>query len=208
MNIDFASVATIPVPEQTEALIIRPAPSERFDDEIFARFCAEYPELRLELTSEGEMIIMLPVSSDGGKRNFTLTTRFGAWVEADGTGVGFDSSTGFTLPNGAKRSPDASWIRRERWAALSDAEQNNFAPICPDFVVELRSKSDRLITLQEKMAEYIANGAQLGWLIDPLEQKVYLYRPHAAVEMLNHPTEISGESLLKGFVLNLTGILS
>lgn len=208
MNVDFASVATIPLPENTEALIIRPAPPrERFSDEEFAQFCAQYPELRIEMNSEGEMIIMLPVVSDGGRRSFLLTGRFASWVEADGTGVGFDSSTDFTLPNGAKRSPDVAWIRRERWSGLSQEEQNEFAPICPDFVAELRSKSDRLSTLREKMAEYIANGAALGWLLDPLELKVHIYRPQMDVEVLDNPSEISGEPLLTGFRLDLRGIL-
>src|SRR5512138_1279576 len=149
MNVDFASVATIPLPEGTEAVILRPGPPRlRYTDEEFAEFCAQNPELRIEMNSEGEMIIMLPVVSEGGRRNFLLTARFGAWVETDGTGIGFDSSTGFTLPTGAKRSPDASWIQLARWNALSDDEKEEFAPICPDFVVELRSKSDRLKTLQ------------------------------------------------------------
>ena len=206
MNVDFASVAIIPLPENIEALIIRPG-LRQFSDEEFAEFCSRYPELRVEMNSEGEMMIMLPVVSEGGKRNFTLTTRFGAWVAADGTGVGFDSSTGFTLPNGAKRSPDGSWIRRGRWDALSEEQRNEFARICPDFVVELRSKSDRLKTLQEKMEEYLSNGAQLGWLIDLLEKRVHIYRSGAAVQVLENPTEISGEPLLRGFVLKLEGIL-
>ncbi|HEY9232518.1 MAG TPA: Uma2 family endonuclease [Blastocatellia bacterium] len=205
----FAPVVTIGVPENIEALIIRAAPPrERFSDEEFAQFCAEYPDLRIEMSSEGEMIIMLPVVSEGGRRNFLLTGRFSAWVEADRTGVGFDSSAGFTLPNGAKRAPDVSWIRRERWDALSEAEKNEFAPICPDFVVELRSKSDRLATLQRKMEEYLANGASLGWLIDPLEKKVHIYRPGAPVDVLDQPSEIAGDPLLKGFVLKLDGIFN
>ena len=138
------------MPENTEAVIIRPGPDQRFSDEEFAQFCAQYPELRIEMSREGEMVIMLPAVSERGKRNFKLTGRFFVWVEADGTGVGFDSSTGFALPNGAKRSPDVSWIRHERWDALSDEQKDEFAPICPDFVVELRSRSDRLATLQEK----------------------------------------------------------
>jgi Uma2 family endonuclease len=208
MNIDFASLATIPVPENVEALIIRRAPPrERYSDREFAELCAQFPELRIEMNSEGEVIIMPPVVSEGGKRNFLLSGRFAAWVEADDTGVGFDSSTGFTLPNGAKRSPDASWIRRDRWEALSVEEQNEFASICPDFVVELRSKSDRLSTLREKLAEYLDNGAQLGWLLDPLEQNVHIYRPHSPVEILHRPSEISGEPLLIGFRLKLQGIL-
>ena len=208
MNVDFASVATIPLPENTEALIIRPAPPrERFSDAEFAEYCAQYPELRIEMNSEGDMIIMLPVVSEGGRRNFLLTSRFGAWVEADGGGVGFDSSAGFTLPNGAMRAPDVSWIRRDRWEALSEDQRNDFAPICPDFVVEMRSKSDRLSTLQAKMEEYISNGAQLGWLLDPLQHKVHHYRPHQPVESLDDPSQISGKPLLKGFVLRLDGIL-
>jgi Uma2 family endonuclease len=209
MNVDVASFATVPLPGDFEALIVSPAgPRERFTDDEFAEFCAEHPELRVEMNSEGEIIIMPPVVSEAGRRNFTLAVRFGEWVEADGTGVGFDSSTGFTLPNGAKRSPDVSWIRRERWEALTKEERNEFAPICPDFVVELRSKSDRLSTVREKMTEYIVNGAQLGWLLDPLEQKVHISYPDAPVKILDHPTELSGEPLLPGFRLNLEGILS
>jgi len=202
-------MATIPLPENTEALIIRfGLPLWRMSDEEFERFCALYPDLRIEMNGEGEVIIKPPVTSEGGKRNFSLTTRFGAWVERDATGVGFDSSTGFTLPNGAKRSPDASWVRRERWDALTNEERNEFAPVCPDFVVELRSKSDRLSTLQKKMEEYLANGAQLGWLIDPLERKVHIYRPHTVVEILDNLPQISADSLIKGFILKLDGILS
>ncbi|MCI0489537.1 MAG: Uma2 family endonuclease [Blastocatellia bacterium] len=206
---DSAAVTLIEVPENTESLIIRPAPPrERFSDEEFEQFCEQYPELRIEMNSEGEMIIMLPVVSEGGRRNFLLTTRFGVWVEADQTGVGFDSSTGFTLPNGAKRSPDVSWIRRERWEALSAEERDKLASICPDFVVELRSKFDRLSTLKKKMEEYISNGAQLGWLIDPLEKKIHIYIPNSSVSLLDNPSEISGEPLLKGFTLKLDGILN
>jgi Uma2 family endonuclease len=205
MNVDFASVATIPLPEKAETLIIRPG-LRQFTDEEFTEFCSQNPDLRIEMNSEGELMIMLPVVSEGGRKNFVLTTRFGVWVAADGTGVGFDSSAGFTLPNGAKRAPDVSWIRRERWDALSDDQKNDFAPICPDFVVELRSKSDRLRPLKEKMEEYIENGAKLGWLIDPLERRVHIYRPDAQVEVLDNPSEVAGGALLKGFTLKLEGI--
>jgi len=208
MKVNIASVDTIPVPENTQAIILRPAPpSDRFSDEEFVEFCAQHRDLRVEMNSDGEMIIMLPVVSEGGRRNFVLAGRFGTWVEADGTGVGFDSSTGFTLPNGAKRAPDLSWIRRERWEALSEEQRNDFAPICPEFVVEIRSKSDRLSTLQGKMEEYLANGAQLGWLLDPLLHKVHVYRYEADVEIHDNPAEVSGEPLLKGFSLRLRGIL-
>jgi Uma2 family endonuclease len=195
-------------PEGFDSLIFLPNPDRpRLTDKEFERFCAKNRELRIEMTSEGEMIIMLPVVTEGGNRNFFLTGRFFVWVESENTGFGFDSSTGFTLPNGAKRSPDVSWVRRERWEALTDQQKNSFAPICPDFVVELRSSSDRLKTLQKKMEEYIANGAELGWLIDPQKKKVHVYQPNSPVQILDNPSEVSGEPLLKGFVLKLSGIL-
>jgi Uma2 family endonuclease len=199
---------TVSMPEGIEAMTIRPdIPHQRLTDEEFEQLCTQNPELRIEMTSEGELIIMSPASSKGGHLNFLLTGRFFAWAETDDTGVGFDSSAGFTLSNGAKRSPDVSWIRRELWEALSEEEKDEFAPVCPDFVVELRSKSDRLRMLQEKMEEYILNGAQLGWLIDPLEKKVHIYRPNRAVEILDKPKEVSGDHLLRGFILKLEGII-
>lgn len=204
-----ASLATEPViqiPEGFDSFVMMPNPQHRLTDEQFEQFCAQYPELRIEMTSEGDMIVMLPVFTQGGNRNFILTSRFGTWAEPDNSGVGFDSSTGFTLPNGAKRSPDVSWIRRERWDALTEKQKNSFTRLCPDFVVELRSTSDRLKTLQKKMEEYIANGAKLGWLIDPLEKKVHVYQPDVPVQILDNPSQVSGDPLLKGFTLNLSGI--
>lgn len=159
------------------------------------------------MTKEGEMIIMMPMTPSGGNKEFELTGQFAAWVKADGTGLGFSPSSVFTLPNGAKRSPDVSWMPRQRWDALLDEQKNSFTRICPEFVIELRSKTDRLKTLPAKMEEYIENGAQLGWLIDPKEKKVHLYRPGAPVEILHNPSEVSGEPLLKGFTLKLDGIL-
>ena len=207
MSVSFDPM-TITLPEDIESLVLRPGPPRyRYGDEEFAQFCAQYPDLRIEMNIAGEVIIMAPVTSEGGKRNFNLTGQFWAWAEKDGTGVGFDSSTGFTLPNGAKRSPDVSWIRRERWDALTNEQKNEFAPICPDFVVELRSKSDRLSSLQEKMEEYISNGAQLGWLIDPVEKRVHIYRPGLEAEVIANPSKISGEGSLRSFTLNLDGIL-
>ncbi len=146
---------------------------------------------------------MPPTSTETGGRNFDLTVNFGIWAKQDGTGKGFDSSTGFTLPNGAKRSPDLAWVLYERWNALTEKDRKRFAPLCPDFVVELRSESDSIAALQEKLEEYIENGAQLGWLIDPFERKVYVYRPAARVETLDDPQFVSGEPLLKGFTLNV-----
>ena len=180
---------------------------KKLSDEDFFEFCQLNKDLRIERTKEGDLIIMPPTTSKTGKRNFELAVKFGSWAKRDGTGIGFDSSTGFTLPNGAERSPDVSWIRVDRWNALTDDEQDRFAPICPDFVVELRSKSDALHALKEKMVEYVENGAQLGWLIDPLEGNVYIYGPQTAVECLSQPETISGEPLLHGFVLEMKDIL-
>lgn len=145
-------------------------------NEQFYEFCQANGDLRIERTANGEVIIMPPAFSDTGNRNFNIAAQLGYWTEQDGTGIGFDSSAGFTLPNGAMRSPDASWIELDRWNALTDAQKASFAPICPSFVIELRSSSDRLIKLQQKMQEYIDNGASLGWLIDRQNRKVYIYR--------------------------------
>jgi len=169
----------------------------------FEQLCRDNRDLRLELTSKGELIVMPPTGSRTGQRNFSLTSQLGTWVQKNGTGVGFDSSTGFTLPDGAIVSPDGSWIRRERWNALTEVEQEGFAPICPDFVIELRSPSDHLSLLQNKMQEYIKNGALLAWLIDPLTRHVYIYRPDHDMEVLDDSETVSGEPLLSGFILNL-----
>ncbi len=173
----------------------------KLDDDDFFEFCQANRDLRIEQTKEGEIIIMPPTGGETGGRNFDLSGEFRNWVKADGSGKGFDSSTGFTLPNGAKRSPDLAWVKYDRWNALTDEERRKFPPLCPDFVVELRSPSDSLNDLKDKLEEYIENGAQLGWLIDPLERKVYVYRPDAPVECLNDPRSVSGEPLLKGFSL-------
>src|SRR5207253_1679677 len=150
-------------PPDWDEMVIRLGPFKRrvTDDEFF-KFCQLNRDFRIELTKDGAIIIMLPVGGEGGRRNFNLIGEFGIWDEASGAGVGFDSSTGVTLPNGAVRSPDLASIRRERWEAIPKKQRKKFLPICPDFVVELRSESDALAALQEKMEEYIANGAQLG----------------------------------------------
>ena len=179
---------------------------QRMSDDEFFEFCRRNPDLRIERTSDGDLIIMPPTGGETGRSNFKLTAYFGNWVEANGTGEGFDSSTVFRLPNGAERSPDVAWVRRERWEALTPEERRKFPPLCPDFVIELRSDSDRFNTLQQKMQEYIDNGAQLGWLIDPLERKVWVYRPGAEPECLVNPVRVSGEPVLPGFVLPLEKI--
>ncbi len=178
----------------------------RVSDEEFAELCRLNPELQFERTSEGELVIMAPTGGKTGRRNAKLMMAFGLWAERDGTGQSFDSSTLFSLPNSARRSPDLSWVRNKRWNALTAQEQDEFPPLCPDFVVELRSRTDRLTTQQEKMEEYIANGAQLGWLIDPLERKVHIYRADAGTEILDDPQTVSGEPLLKGFVLDVQSL--
>jgi len=176
--------------------------------EQFEKLASNNPDLRLELTSDGELIIMPPTGSRTGLRNARITEALSAWARKDGTGLCFDSSTGFALPNGARRSPDAAWVKRERWGALSESEQEGFAPICPDFVVELRSQTDALRTLQEKMLEYIENGASLAWLIDSGNRNVYVYRPGSTVEILRDPKLVSAEPNLHGFMLDLSELWS
>jgi Uma2 family endonuclease len=182
--------------------------AKKLSDEDFFEFCRENADLRIEMDKNGDIEIMPPTGSETGIKNFKLTGKFWVWVEKDGTGEGFDSSTGFRLPNGAKRSPDLSWVRLEKWNKISPAKRKKFAPLCPDFVIEIRSETDSLEKLQAKMTEYIENGASLGWLIDVKNKKVYVYRPNAEIEVLDNPTEISGEPILKGFTLNLNEIWS
>ena len=171
--------------------------------EQFERLCRKYRDLRLELTSTGELIVMPGTGALTGMRNADLTYQLTAWTKNDGRGVCFDSSTIFALPNNARRSPDASWVRRERWDALTERQKEGFAPICPDFVVELRSPSDRLPVLFNKMSEYMQNGASLGWLIDPSTRRVYVYQPDEEVVILENPEIVSGDPLLTGFKLNV-----
>jgi Uma2 family endonuclease len=162
-------------------------------------------DLRLERTAIGELIVNPPTGWETGNRNFSLTTQLGSWCDRhEDLGIGFDSSTGFILPNGATRSPDASWVSRSRWQALSDEQKGTFPQICPDLVVELRSSSDTLSDLQNKMQEYTDNGARLGWLLDPKHKRVEIYRPDRPVEVLDNPTQLSGENVLPGFVLSLS----
>ncbi|MBW4548246.1 MAG: Uma2 family endonuclease [Symplocastrum torsivum CPER-KK1] len=172
--------------------------------EQFAAIAAANRDLRLERTAQGELIVNPPTGWETGERNRSLTGQLDRWYEEnEDLGKAFDSSTGFILPNGATRSPDASWVSRERWQALTPEQKGTFANICPDFVVELRSSSDTLKSLQDKMREYIDNGAKLGWLLDPQHRRVEIYRPGKDVEVLENPAELSGEAVLPGFVLNL-----
>jgi Uma2 family endonuclease len=172
----------------------------------FYDFCRLNPELRIERTAQGEVIVMPPAFSDTGNRNFKLSAQLGIWAEQDGTGEGFDSSAGFTLPNGAIRSPDAAWIKSERWNALTDQQQASFSSICPDFVIELRSASDTLKGLKEKMQEYIENGVSLGLLIDRKNLTVYCYRADGSVTVLQNPAAVDCSPELPGFTLQMAKI--
>ena len=180
---------------------IAPMTSEQFYE-----FCLANRDLRIERSANGEVIVMPPTFSDTGNRNVRIVQQLANWADQDSTGEVFDSSAGFTLPNGAMRSPDASWIRYDRWEALTQAEKESFAPICPDFVVELRSMSDSLSRLQDKMQEYINNGALLGWLIDRKSRTVHVYRPNRSPEILNDPESVSGDPELPGFKLSLAKV--
>ena len=178
----------------------------RLTDEQFESLCRNHPDLNLEMSATGELIIVPPTLPYTGEKNADLIFEVKLWARKDKTGVVFDSSSLFTFTNGAKRSPDVSWVLREKWDSLSDKEKKKFSRLVPDFVIELRSSSDSLKTLKKKMAEYITNGVRLGWLIDPLEQKVHVYRANGEIEVLNNPEIVSGEDVLKDFELNVREI--
>lgn len=178
----------------------------KFTDDEFWEFCRQNDEMRIEMTKEGDVIIMPPTGSETGDRNAEITMQLRFWAKKAKTGKTYDSSTGFKLPNGATVSPDASWILSERLEKFTAKQREKFLPICPDFVIELRSASDSLKDSQEKMEEYMENGARLGWLIDPKNKRVYVYRPDNRVETLKNPETISGADVLQGFELDLTEI--
>ncbi len=185
------------------ALTLNLNPVIQLTDEQFFQLCQVNENLRFERTATGELIIMPPTGGETGNRNGRLTQQLFNWSDADGTGIAFDSSTGFKLPNGADRSPDGAWVKLERWNALTQQQQTIFLPLCPDFVVELLSPSDSLRVAQEKMKEYRDNGARLGWLINRKSRQVEIYRQNQEVEVLESPVSLSGEDVLPGFVLNL-----
>jgi Uma2 family endonuclease len=175
-------------------------------DEQFYQLCMQNPDTKFERNVDGEIIIMPPTGGETGKRNAKLITRFTIWNEQTGLGEVFDSSTGYTLPSKANRSPDVSWIKQERWNSLTLEQRQKFIPLAPDFVLELMSPSDYLVDVQGKMQEYLDNGVQLGWLINPEVKQVEIYRLGQDVELLNSPASLSGEDILPGFVLDLTNI--
>ena len=170
-------------------------------DEELMRFCAANDALRVERDANGEILVMTPAGGRTGKKNSDLIIDLGIWARADGRGFVFESNTGFTLPDGSMRSPDAAWIERTRWDALSEEDQERYSPICPDFIIELRSQSDSLPEFEEKMEQWIANGAKLAWLIDPERQVVALYRPGDQPEVHHHPTSVRGSGPVAGFEL-------
>lgn len=187
-------------------LILNAGPDVALTNEQFFRLCLANRDLRLERSAKGDLIVMPPSGGKTGARNSNMVMQVAAWAQIDGSGVSFDSSTGFELPNGAMRSPDVAWVRRTRLARLTAEQKERFLPLCPDFVVELLSPSDSLSMTQEKLEEYLANGAQLGWLIDPTPRRVYVYRPGAAVEPLDNPMHLAGDPVLPGFALDLAPI--
>jgi len=187
-------------------IVLRMPPKMQMTADEFFEFCQINRDLQIERNQLGEVLIMPPTGGTTGNRSGSIFAQLYNWTEADGTGICFDSSTGFKLSTGDK-SPDASWMKLERWNALSEEQQDKFVPICPDFVVELRSASDNLKPLQEKMAEYMREpGVKLGWLIDRKHRRVYIYRPGLPEECLENPATVSGDPILPGFVLNMSKI--
>ncbi len=195
------AIRSEPVPIQIEV-----GKALRLSDVELFELCVQNPELRIERSSEGNLTVMTPAGGESSHRNLRIATALSLWADQDGTGTAFDSSAGFLLPNGAMRSPAASWVSNTRLAELRPDQKRGFIPLCPDFVIELRSPTDRLPDLQAKMEEYRANGAKLGWLIDPDERRVYVYRSGAEVEVLEKPGKVTSDPEPLGFALNLGAI--
>lgn len=188
-------------------LVLNLRPTIQVTDDELEQISRANPNLKLERSPQGELIVMALTGGETGRRNSNLTGQLWFWNQQVELGESFDSSTGFRLPNGAIRSPDAAWIKSDRWQALTAMQKQKYVPLCPDFVVELRSASDDLDELRAKMQEYLDNGLRLGWLLDPVSQTVEIYRFKSAVEVLQNPELLSGEDVLVGFTLNLKGIL-
>jgi Uma2 family endonuclease len=185
------------------AVVVRVRPILQLTDDQLYALCRLNRELRIERTAQGGLSIMPPAGGDSSALNAEVAIQLGVWAKRDGTGRTFDSSGGFVLPNGAVRSPDASWVSHARLASLTAEQRKKFLPLCADFVVELRSRTDSLAVLQDKMREYMDSGARLGWLIDPLGDQVFVYRPDSPVEHLQRPDRVSADPLLPGFRLEM-----
>lgn len=199
------AAAQAPIPPPTR-LTLHLRPGLKLTDEQFETLCEQNRDLRIERNVDGDLLLMPPTGGQTGDRNSELNMQLRFWAKKDGTGRVFDSSTGFILPNGANRSPDAAWVARPRLAGIPAELRGKFLPLCPDFVAELRSPTDSLNELTDKMKEYIANGTRLGWLIDPAEQRLYVFRPDLEVQTFDAPERISGNPELSGFELELTEI--
>src|SRR5258705_8114645 len=176
-------------------------PETPMSDEELMRFCAANDFLRVERDANGEILVMTSAGSKTSHINSRITRLLDEWAEADGRGVAFDSNGGFSLPDGSMRAADAAWVARNQWDALTEAEQSRYAPLCPDFIIELRSPNDSLADLNKKMEQWTANGAQLGWLIDPENKTVSIYRPGEQPEILAHPSSVQGNGVMAGFEL-------
>jgi Uma2 family endonuclease len=187
-------------------VVVQTAPLFELDDEQLFRLCMQNQEARIERNADGELEIMMPEGFSSGVGNAKLAHLFYEWAERDGTGVVTGASAGFRLPNKAMRAPDVSWTLKERIAKLTPKERKRFAPLCPDFVLELRSESDSLATLKAKMEEYIANGARLGWLLDPVRKQAHIYEPGKPPRLIVRPKKLSGEPVLHGFVLDVPAL--
>ena len=180
--------------------------SFQLSNEQFYQLCQDNRDLRFERSCQGDLVIMSPTGGETSNRNIEIAYQLQAWSRQNKLGIAFDSSGGFKLPNDADRSPDAAWLPLKKWNKLTPEERQGFIPLCPDFVIELRSKSDRLKSLQNKMQEYLENGTQLGWLINRHDRQVEIYRQGQAVEILENPSQLSGENVLQGFILDLTPV--
>ncbi len=201
MSVAEAIRQKLPAPEEPADVL------EPYTREQFASLTQTYPELRMELTGEGRLIIMPPSGGESSNQSSTVGGWLFVWNQQNKLGLTFDANGGYNLPNGGTRAPDASWLRRDRWDVLTPEQRQKFLPLCPDFLVEVLSPTDSLAETRRKMEEYKENGARLGWLINPRRQQVEIYRLGQEVEVLDNPTSLSGEDVLPGFVLDLAGIL-
>lgn len=189
------------------AIMVRLAPILTLEDDQLYAFCQLNRDLRIEREAGGVLVLMAPAGGASSARNLELSRQLANWAGRDGSGLAFDSSVGFILPNGAMRSPDAAWVPRAEWMALTDEQRERFPPVCPGFVVEIRSPSDRLQSLQRRMRDFMRNGAQLGWLIDARKRSVHVYRPGEHVQTVFSQSHVSADPVLPGFVLDLRRIL-
>lgn len=201
MNTGMLPAADVPINLYPTSIQMTPAVPMTQDQ--FFDFCQQNPDKRFERTREGELIIMAPSGLDAGFQDAEVCTQLNVWAKAFGNGKVTGASGGFILPNSANRAPDAAWLSQEQLDSLTPEQRKKFAPLCPFFLIEVRSPSDVLKKLKEKMEEYLANGCQLGWLIDPDNKQVHVYRPGQEVQVLENPQTVSGEPELPGFVLDL-----